>query len=52
MQIGDLVSMTFAREHQPGIVIHVSRNGTYNVLIDGILHRATESMLSVINESR
>ena len=52
MKIGDLVSMAFAREQQPGIIIHMSRNGTYNVLIDGILHRATESMLSIINESR
>jgi hypothetical protein len=52
MKVGDLVSMAFAREQQPGIVIHMSHSGTYSVLIDGVLHRATESMLSIINDNR
>ena len=50
MKIGDLVSMAFAHENQPGIIINVSQGGTYSVLIMGVLHRATESMLSIVNE--
>jgi len=50
MKPGDLVSMAFAREQQPGIIIHMSRNGTYSILIDGVLYRASESMLSTIDE--
>jgi hypothetical protein len=52
MKVGDLVSMAFAREQQLGIVIHIYHTGTIGVLINGIIHRATESMLSIINERR
>jgi hypothetical protein len=55
MKVGDLVRwrrQLFDDVDKTGIVIHMSRSGTYDILIDGVLHRATESMLSVMNENR
>ena len=48
MKPGDLVLVAFGSERSPGIIIHMSRNGTYNVLIDGVIHRATDTMLSLV----